>query len=99
MEKLQMNYRSFLKFNEELIEKTYSTKLVTPKKKKRVYYFQKYKTLRSFRLDISNGTTKLDNAVDDQVYLKDVNDNFKKFTRPRPREKINEKNPTCQTCK
>ena len=50
------------------------------------------KTVYTFGLAISNGSTKLDNAVNDQVYLKDANDNLKKSTRPRLQKKINEKN-------
>ena len=39
-------------------------------KKDRVYDFWKYKTLWSFGIVISNGTTTLENAYSDQVYLK-----------------------------
>ena len=46
-------------------------------KKDRVYDFQKYKTMWSLGLVISNGATTLENATNDQVYLKGAFHNFK----------------------
>ena len=43
---------------------------------------------------ISNGTTTLESAYNDQVYLKEAVDNFKKSMRPRLLEKIDEKELT-----
>ena len=62
--------------------------------KNRVYDFRKCKTIQCFRLAISNGTTTLENTVDDQAYLKDAIHEFKKSTRIRLIEKINEKELT-----
>ena len=50
-------------------------------KKDRVYDFQKYKTMWSLGLVISNGATTLENATNDQVYLKGAFHNFKKSAR------------------
>ena len=41
-----------------------------------VYDFQKYKSMRSLRLAISNGATTLENATKDQVNVKETSDNF-----------------------
>ena len=45
--------------------------------------------MQFFGLALSNGTITLDNAVNDQVYLKDSIDNFKKSTKSRSQEQIN----------
>ena len=45
-------------------------------------------------LAILNGTTTVENAANDQVYLKDAIDNFKKYSKPRLPEKISEKELT-----
>ena len=44
--------------------------------------------MQYFGLAISNGTTTLENSANDQVYLKDANNNLKKSTRPWLQEKI-----------
>ena len=62
--------------------------------KDRAYDFQEYRTRCYLELEILNGTTTLDNTTNDQVYLKDAIDNFKKSARPRLQEKINEKELT-----
>ena len=58
-------------------------------KKDRLYDFRKHKAMQFFGLALSNGTITLDNAVNDQVYLKDSIDNFKKSTKSRSQEQIN----------
>ena len=88
-----MNLKNFLKLRKKLIGKNCSTKLVTPKK-------IGFMTFTSIRLSnflgfaIWNVTTTLENAYNDQVYLKVVIDNFKKSTRPRLLEKIDKKELT-----
>ena len=59
--------------------------------KDKVYDFRKHKIIRSLGLTILNGTTTLESATNDQVYLKDAIDNFKKYSRTRLLEKITEK--------
>ena len=39
--------------------------------------------MRCFGICILNGATILKNTTNDQVYLKDVTDNFKKFTKTK----------------
>lgn len=43
-----------------------------------MYDFEKYKSIRCFGLAISYGTITLEKAVDDQLYLKNIIDNFLK---------------------
>ena len=50
--------------------------------------------MQSLGISISNGTITLDNVVNDQVYLKDGIDHFRKSTRSRPSENIDEKELT-----
>ena len=45
-----------------------------------VYGFRKYRTMQSIGTTISNRTATPDNATNDQVYLKDSTNNFKKST-------------------
>ena len=61
--------------------KIYSTKLVIPKKV--VYDFRIFRTMRSIEISITNGTTTLNNALNDQVHLRDAIDNFKKSMRAK----------------
>ena len=46
-------------------------------KRDRVYDFGKYKTMSSLGLAISNRTTALENAINDQVYPKEAINSFK----------------------
>ena len=73
---------------QDLLYKTGDTK------KERVYDFRKYRTMQSFGITISNGTTILENAYNDQMYLKDTINNLKKSVRPRLPCKIDEKELT-----
>ena len=73
---------------QDLLYKTGDTK------KERVYDFRKYRTMQSFGITISNGTTILENAYNDQMYLKDTINNLKKSVRPRLPGKIDEKELT-----
>ena len=55
---------------QDLLYKTGDTK------KDRVYDFRKYRTMHSFGIAISNGTTTLENTYNDLMYLKDAINNF-----------------------
>ena len=50
--------------------------------------------MQTFGITISNGTTILENAYNDQMYLKDTINNLKKSVRPRLPGKIDEKELT-----
>ena len=56
-----------------------------------MYQFQKYTIIWSIGLAISNATTPLDNAINDQVYLNTAIYNLKKYARRRLPEKRNKK--------
>ena len=60
--------------------------------KYKVYNFRKYRTMRSLELVISNGTITLENAANDQVYLKNAIHSSKKSARSILPAKIDEKN-------
>lgn len=62
---------------QDLLYKTGDTK------KERVYDFRKYRTMQSFGITISNGTTILENAYNDQMYLKDTINNLKKICKTK----------------
>ena len=47
-----------------------------------MYDFQKYKIMKCLGLTILNETDRLENSIDDQVYLKEAIDNLKKSTTP-----------------
>ena len=53
------------------------------KKKDKTYDFQKFKTIRSFGRKIYNNDLSLDDAIEQQIRLKDDIDIFKGFTKPK----------------
>ena len=65
--------------NDRLIHKTGN------KKKDKTYYFQKSETILSFGREIYSGILTLNDALEEQIKLKDEID--KESTKPKPPEK------------
>ena len=53
------------------------------KKKNKTYDFQKFKTIRSFGREIYNNGLSLDDALEQQIRLKDDIDIFKESAKPK----------------
>ena len=53
------------------------------KKKNKTYDFQKFKTIRSFGREIYNNDLSLDDALEQQIRLKDDIDIFKESAKPK----------------
>ena len=53
------------------------------KKNNKTYHFQKYKTIRSFRIEIYNNDLSLDDALELQTRLRNDIDIFKESTKPK----------------
>ena len=53
------------------------------KKKNKMYDFQKFKTIRSFGREIYNNDLSLDDALEQQIRLKDDIDIFKESAKPK----------------
>ena len=53
------------------------------KKKDKTYDFWKFKTMRSFGIELSNNNLSLDDILEQWIRLKDDIDIFKESTRPK----------------
>ena len=57
------------------------------KKKDITYIFQKFKTTRSFGREVSGSIITLNNALSEQLKLKDEDDKFEEFTKQKNPDK------------
>ena len=68
---------------ENKLDRNYLIHKTGNKKKDKTYYFQEFKTIRSFGSEIYNNDWSLDVALEQQIRLKDDIDSLKKPTKPK----------------
>ena len=83
-----LNYKATYELNKivELENKLHRDDLsykTANKKKDKTYNFQKFKTVTSFGREIYNNHLSLDDAVEQQIKLKDDINVFEKSTKPK----------------